>query len=166
MKVRRTYPDDAPRIDDLLERAYPKLMAEAYREEVLSAALPFLKKSNTELLKSGTYYVAVESDRILGCGGWTLEHPGSSEVTLGIAYLRHFATDPTFVRQGVGRLIFSECARAAARAGAKMFQAYSSLNAEPFYESLGLTRLTQIDLPMRLTVPIPAILMEGPIKVE
>ena len=47
-----------------------------------------------------------------------------------------------------------------------MFQAYSSLNAEPFYESLGTSRITQIDLPMRLTVPIPAILMEGPIKVE
>ena len=94
MKVRRTYPDDAPLIDDLLERAYPKLMAEAYREEVLSAALPFLKKSNTELLKSGTSYVAVKSERILGCGGWTLEHPGSSEVTLGIAYLRHFGDRP------------------------------------------------------------------------
>ena len=72
MKVRRTYPDDAPLIDDLLERAYPKLMAEAYREEVLSAALPFLKKSNTELLKSGTYYVAVESERMDPRTSWQL----------------------------------------------------------------------------------------------
>jgi hypothetical protein len=47
-----------------------------------------------------------------------------------------------------------------------MFQAYSSLNAEPFYASLGLTRIKQIDLPRPSTVPIPAILMEGPIKVE
>jgi N-acetylglutamate synthase-like GNAT family acetyltransferase len=166
VKVRRTYPEDAPLIDHILERAYPTLMADAYRKEVLSVALPFLTKSNIELLKSGTYYVAEESGHILGCGGWTLERPGTSEVTPGIAHLRHFATDPAFVRQGVGRTIFRECAQTAAQAGAKMFQAYSSLNAEPFYASLGLTRIKQMDLPKPLTVPIPAILMEGPIKFE
>ena len=166
MKVRRTYPEDAPLIDELLERAYPTLMADAYRGEVLSVALPSLTKSNAELLNSGTYYVAEQSGHILGCGGWTLEHPSTSEVTSGIAHVRHFATDPAFVRQGVGRMIFHECARAAAQAGAKRFQAYSSLNAEPFYKSLGLTRIKQIDLPKRLTVSIPAILMEGSIRVE
>jgi len=166
VKVRRTYPEDKALIDQLLARAYPTLMADAYREEVLSKALPFLTKSNMELLTSGTYYVAEESGRILGCGGWTPQRSGTSEITPGIAYLRHFATDPAFVRQGVGRTIFRECAQAAAQAGAKMFQAYSSLNAEPFYESLGLTRIKLIDLPKPLTVPIPAILMEGPIKVE
>ena len=166
MKVRRTYPEDEALIDEVLERAYPTLMADADREEVLSEALPFLTKSNMELLTSGTYYVAEEPGRILGCGGWTLERPGTSEVTPGIAHLRHFATDPAFVRQGIGRTIFRKCGRAAATAGAKMFQAYSSLNAEPFYKSLGLTRIKLIDLPRPSTVPIPAILMEGPIKVE
>ena len=166
MKVRRTYPEDEALIDELLERAYPTLMADAYRKEVLSAALPFLTKSNMALLTSGTYYVAEESGRVLGCGGWTLERPGTSEVTPGIAHLRHFATDPNFVRQGVGRTIFRKCAQAATQAGATMFQAYSSLNAEPFYASLGLTRIKQIDLPRPSTVPIPAILMEGPITVE
>jgi N-acetylglutamate synthase-like GNAT family acetyltransferase len=166
VKVRRTYSEDAPLIDELLARAYPTLMAEAYRAEVLSVALPFLIKSSGALLKSGTYYVAEETGHILGCGGLTLEHPGTSEVTPGIAHLRHFATDPACVRQGVGRTIFRECAQAAAKAGAKMFQAYSSLNAEPFYKSLGLTRIRQIDLPRPSTVSIPAILMEGPIKVE
>ena len=166
MKIRRTYPEDAPLIDELLERAYPTLMADAYREEVLSVALPFLIKSNMALLKSSTYYVAEDSGRVLGCGGWTLERPGTSEVTPDIAHLRHFATDPACVRQGVGRTIFRECAQAAAQAGATMFQAYSSLNAEPFYQSLGLTRIKLIDLPKHSTVPIPVILMEGPIKVE
>ena len=166
MKVRRTYPEDEALIDELLERAYPTLMADAYRKEVLSAALPFLTKSNMELLKSGTYYVAEESRRVLGCGGWTLQRPGTSEITPGIAHLRHFATDPACVRQGVGRTIFRECAQAAAKAGATMFQTYSSLNAESFYQSLGLTRVRLIDLPRPSTVPIPAILMEGQIKVE
>ena len=166
MQVRRTYPEDAPLIDELLARAYPTLMADAYREEVLAVALPALTKSNAKLLTSGTYYVAEEAGRILGCGGWTLERPGTSEVTPGVAHLRHFATDPDFVRRGVGRIIFRECAQAAARAGAKVFQAYSSLNAEPFYKSLGLARIKQINLPIPLTVAIPAILMEGSIEVD
>jgi GNAT superfamily N-acetyltransferase len=165
MRVRRAYPEDAPLIDDLLERAYPTFMADAYSQEVLSAALPSMTKANPELLKSGTYYVAEESGRFLGCGGCTLERPGTREVT-DIAHLRHFATDPAFARQGVGRTIFRECAKAAAKAGAKMFQAYSSVNAVPFYESLGLTRIKQIDFPMIKTVSFPAILMEGPIRVE
>jgi GNAT superfamily N-acetyltransferase len=138
----------------------------ARTQEVLSAALPSMTKSRPGLLNSGIYYVAEELGRILGCGGWTLERPGTREVTPGIAHLRHFATDPAFARQGVGRAIFRECAKAAARAGAKMFQANSSLNAVPFYESLGLTRIKSIDFPMIKTVSCPAILMEGPIKVE
>ena len=153
-------------IDKLLARSYPTLMAGAYRKEVLLVALPILTKSSPELLKSGTYYVAEESGRILGCGGWTFERPGTSELTPGLAHLRHFATDPAFVRQGVGRMIFRECARAAAHEGATTFQAYSSLNAESFYRSLGLTRVKEIDLPKRLTVAIPAIFMEGSIRGE
>ena len=67
MKVRRAHPEDAALIDELLARAYPALMADAYRAKVLSVALPSLTKSNAELLKSGTYYVAERSGRILGC---------------------------------------------------------------------------------------------------
>jgi N-acetylglutamate synthase-like GNAT family acetyltransferase len=133
---------------------------------VFSAALPTMTKANPELLKSGTYYVVEETARILGCGGWTPERPGTKEITRDIAHLRHFATDPAVINKGIGRAIFRECAQAAAKAGAKMFQVYSSLNAEPFYKSLGLTRVVQIELPITPTASIPTVLMEGLIQVE
>jgi N-acetylglutamate synthase-like GNAT family acetyltransferase len=164
--VRRAFPEDAPLIDQLLERAYPTLMAPAYGQEVLAAALPSMTKANPELLKSGTYYVAQDSARIVGCGGWTFERPGTKEITPDIAHLRHFATDPDALKKGIGRAIFRECAQAAAKAGAKMFKVYSSLNAEPFYKSLGLTRVEQIELQITPAASIPAVLMEGPILVE
>ncbi|MER8428326.1 GNAT family N-acetyltransferase [Mesorhizobium sp. M0142] len=141
-------------------------MAAAYSQEVLAGSLPAMTKANPELLTSGTYYVAEEWGRILGCGGWTLERPGTEEITPDVAHLRHFATDPAVVKKGTGRAIFRECAQAAAKAGAKMFQAYSSLNAEPFYESFGLTRIVQIELPMTPSNSFPAVLMEGLIQVE
>jgi GNAT superfamily N-acetyltransferase len=142
----------------------PALMSGAYGDDVLSAALPALTRPNAGLLESGTYYVAEAAGKIVGCGGWTLESPGSSDVTPGLAHLRHFATDPEFVRQGVGRMIFRECSRAAAHRGARTFQVFSSLNAEPFYRSLGLTRIERIELSLANGPAIPAILMEGPIR--
>jgi hypothetical protein len=97
----------------------------------------------------------------LGCGGWTLERPGTEEITPDVAHLRHFATDPAAVKKGIGRAIFRECAQAAAKAGAKMFKVYSSLNAEPFYKSLGLSRVEQIELPITSTASIPTDWWKG-----
>ncbi|WP_119273971.1 GNAT family N-acetyltransferase [Taklimakanibacter deserti] len=166
MRVRTASLDDAAEIGRLLKRAFPTLMASAYGPESLAAALPVVTKVNTDLLKSGTYYVAEEegSGCMLGCGGWTLERPGTTEITPGLAHLRHFATDPAFARKGVGRAIFGECARAAAKAGAKMFQAYSSFNAEPFYKGIGLVPVGWIELPLAPDISLPAVVMEGPIR--
>ena len=165
VRIRKASPGDAALIEDLLQRAYPALMSDAYSDEVLSAALPYMTRVNPELLKSGTYYVAEDSERILGCGGWTLERPGMKDVAPDLAHLRHFVTDPAFTRKGVGGAIFGECAGKASKAGAKRFQVYSSLNAVSFYESLGLIRIKQIDLPMSPAVSFPVMLMEGPTKV-
>lgn len=57
------------------------------------------------------------------------------------------------------------CAEAAVKWGASNFQVYSSLNAKPFYASLGLTRVKEIDLSMTPATFFRTVLMEGPIKV-
>lgn len=138
-------------------------MAAAYDADVLAAALPFMTKAQLDLLTSGTFYVAEEADRIIGCGGWTLGAPGSGQISEGLAHLRHFAVDPERARTGVGRLIFEECTRAAPQAGAFRFQAFSSLNAETFYARMGLQRLDIITVPTREDVALPVVLMEGPV---
>ena len=41
-----------------------------------------------------------------GCGGWTVERPGSEgETEQGLGHFRHFATHPDHVRKGIGKLI-------------------------------------------------------------
>ena len=141
-------------------------MTATYSEAALAAALPFLTKPNPELLSSGTYYVVDEeaSGTILGAGGWTRECPGTKEITSGLAHLRHFATDPQVTRQGVGRRIFRECALNAEKTGARVFQAFSSLNAVAFYEGLGLVPVRRMDLQFSPAVSLPAIVMQGPIR--
>ena len=166
MHIRTANPNDALAVSQLLQRAYPVLMAPFYDATALAAALPAMTEANPDLLASGTYYVAETAGRILGCGGWTFEQPGSRQIQKGLAHLRHFATDPTMGRQGIGRAIFRRCATTAAERGATRFQAFAGLNAEPFYESLGFKRLQMIDMPIGPTAKLPTVIMEGPIPVE
>jgi GNAT superfamily N-acetyltransferase len=169
VRLRRAFPEDAAQIDRLLERAYPTLMAPSYAPEAFAAALPALTTANAALLSSGTYYVVQGggTNRLLvGCGGWTSERPGTKEIIPGVAHLRHFATDPDFARQGIGRVIFRECGLGAKRWGATLFQVYSSLNAVPFYTALGLAPVGQMELALAPGVSLAAIVMEGPIRTE
>lgn len=163
MKIRQTTAQDAPRIDALLGRSYPVMMATAYDEHTLSVALPLMTTAKPDLLASGTFYLVEEAGDVLGCGGWTFGEPGSGRTSEGLAHLRHFAVDPTHARRGVGRLIFEECTRTASRQGAIRFQAFSSLNAESFYAGMGLKRLDIVRIPMREDVAFPVVLMEGPV---
>lgn len=164
-RLRLAVPEDASEIDRLLERSYPVLMGQSYAPETFAAALPWLTRANPGLLASGTYFVVQDgtSERLLGCGGWTRETPGTKEITPGLAHLRHFATDPAFARQGIGRAIFDECRPGALRAGARLFHAFSSPNAVPFYRSLGLVPIGQKELSFAPSVSLPAIVMEGPV---
>ena len=163
VRIRRTTVEDLSRIETLLCKSYPATMVAAYDAAVLAAALPFITKAQLDLLTSGTFYVAEEAGRILGCGGWTFGAPGSGQISEGLAHIRHFAVDPERARAGFGRLIFEECARAAHQAGAVRFQVFSSLNAENFYARMGLQRLDIVAVPIREEVVFPAVLMEGPV---
>lgn len=163
MQIRTAHPEDAASVAALLARAYPSLMAQSYDADTLAGALPAMTKANPELLASGTYYVVEDAGFLIGCGGWTFEQPGSRKVQVGLAHLRHFATDPGRARQGIGRSVFERCASVAAERGARRFQSFASLNAEPFYRRMGLVPLETIEVSMGPTTTIPVVLMEGPI---
>lgn len=158
-------PADAAAVDALLQASYPALMAPAYDAAALAPALSLMTRSNPALLGSGTFYV-VESGTgmLIGCGGWTLERPGTGTVEPNLAHIRHFATHPDWTRRGVGRAIYERCEAAARAAGATAFECYSSLNAEAFYRGLGFARVRLIDLELRPDVRLPAVLMQRDIR--
>lgn len=163
MRLRTAQLRDFDAVSALLKRAYPTLMAASYEADALAKALPAMTNANPALLTSGTYYVVVDEGRVIGCGGWTAEKPGSQEVEPGLAHLRHFATDPDRARQGIGRRIYRQCVTDASRRGLTRFQAFASLNAEPFYQHLGLRRVEVIDIPLGPSIELASVLMEGPI---
>lgn len=166
MHIRIALPEDAAAVTELLLRTYPVLMAPFYDAGALAGALPVMTRANPELLASSRYYVAEDAGRLVGCGGWSPEQPGSGKIEAGLSHLRHFATDPDMTRRGIGRSIVLRCAIDAGRQGATRFQAFAGLNAEPFYRSFGLVRLSVFDLAMSPTAKLPAVLMEGPLPSE
>jgi GNAT superfamily N-acetyltransferase len=162
MRARIAVLGDETSVSELLVASYTVLMATDYTAEALAAALPRMVQANPNLLGSGTFYVVDGPDSsVIGCGGWTLAAPGSKTQIESLAHLRHFATHPDFVRQGVGRLIYDRCVEAAKLAGITRFQAYSSLTAVAFYASVGLQLRRSFDLKLGGDVTLPAVLMEG-----
>jgi GNAT superfamily N-acetyltransferase len=162
MHARCAVPGDETAVSALLLASYSELMAKDHDPHTMAAALPAMVRANPSLLASGTFYVVDgPASSVFGCGGWTIAAPGTNMETAGLAHLRHFATHPAFVRQGIGRLIYNRCVEAARRAGVTRFQAFSSLTAVAFYASAGLSIIRPFDLALAGNVKMPAMLMQG-----
>jgi GNAT superfamily N-acetyltransferase len=102
---------------------------------------------DTQLIEDGTYFVALDGARLVGCGGWgqraTLyggDHTaGRSDALLDpardAARVRAMYTDPLYARRGVGRAILEACESAAAAAGFRRFELMATLAGEPLYRA-------------------------------
>jgi N-acetylglutamate synthase-like GNAT family acetyltransferase len=160
MNIRLAVPDDADGVTRVLDTSYPRLMQAAYATEALEAVLPFMTRANPALLQSGQYYVAIADDgRIVGCGGWTREAPGTTQIEAGLGHLRHFATHPDWLGRGIGRLIYTRCVHQARLAGVRTFECWASLNAEPFYTALGFALVERRDVHMPGNTSLPSLIM-------
>lgn len=151
---------DASAISGLLHASYSTLLQSHYSPEILSIALPLITKANPELLASGNYYVAIAGDdRIVGCGGWSLQRPGTGETEDGIGHIRHFATHPEWAGMGIGRALMTQCLEAAEGGDVKTLECYSTLNASPFYRSCGFIRARTMEIELAEDTGFPALHM-------
>lgn len=158
--VRAARADDAEAVSALLAATYPVLFSGGYSAEVLASALPLLTRSNPRLLSSGTFHVAENNNgEIVGCGGWSFEHPGSGDVVAGMGHIRHFATHPDSTRRGIGRALLSRCISQATERGVGILECQSSLVAEAFYRSQGFVSVGEIVVELAPTVMFAGILM-------
>lgn len=161
MRLRVATPADSEAVSAVLGPSYSELMAAPYPADLFARVLPSIVRANPVLLSSGRYYL-VESDEgePAGCGGWSSDPPGREEADPRRAHIRHFATHPAWTRRGVGRLLYERCEADARASGFTLFEAWSSLDGEPFYASLGFTALGRIETEMPGGVRLPAIRME------
>jgi N-acetylglutamate synthase-like GNAT family acetyltransferase len=157
--IRLATPNDFAGVDALLRASYPTLMAAAYEPAILEPALELMARANPALLAAATYYVAESGELIVGCGGWTREYPGRTDVQPELAHVRHFGTHPQWTRRGIGRAIYGLCEAAARSAGVRAFECHASLNGEPFYAALGFLTIDRIEAQLGPTLRLPTVLM-------
>ncbi len=157
---------DLAAVDTLLARSYPKLLSADYPPSVIVTALPIISRARPELLASGRYYLAFsEAGQLLGAGGWSAGAPGPSDHPVGqvpvgrVGHVRHLATDPGAVRQGVARALMQVVFTAASAAGVTQMECLSTRTAVPFYEAVGFRVLGPVEVPLRAGIVFPAVQM-------
>lgn len=158
--IRPACPDDYDRVSTLIARSYRALLADAYTPSVLRDALPLITRANPQLLRCGTYFLALDgANRPLAAGGWTDASPHGAPGRRGEGHVRHVATDPDIAMRGVGRRVMDHVLHSAASAGITLLHCQSTLNARGFYAKFGFQSRGQIDIRLTPGVLFPAVQM-------
>lgn len=160
IRIRTAECGDAAAVRELLRASYAALLAGHYDAELASEASSSSAEHVVRLLPSGRYYVAEHDACVVGCGGWSWDSSLAGVDRPHTAMIRAFAVEPGWTRRGIAGAIFRRCLAAAESAGAEWLAVRSSINAEPFYASLGFASLH----PLKVTLPsgraVDAVLME------
>lgn len=159
ISIRAAHAQDAVAVENVLSNSYPPLMSGAYAADILARVLPRMTRAHPKLLGSGTYLLAETEEQAVGCGGWSLVAPGTTQTQPGVAHIRHFATAREWIGKGIGRAIYDRCETQARAAGVELFECYSSLNGEAFYAALGFQRVGIIEVPIGPDLMLPSVHM-------
>lgn len=135
--IRIASPTDREAVEGLLGASYCALFKDGYDENILARALPIITRANPALLSSERFYIAESGNVITGCGGWSIDRPGTGEIENGLGHVRHFAVHPNWLRQGIGKAILARSIGDARRNGVVRLECNASLVAVEFYEALG-----------------------------
>jgi len=140
---------DIPQIEALIARSARGLSAEDYRPAQIEGALRGAFGVDTQLLADQTYFVAVETGRIAGCGGWSFRstlfggdaRSGRDSSMLDprtqAAKIRAFFVDPADARRGIGTLLLERCENEARAQGFSRVELMATLPGVKLYAARG-----------------------------
>jgi GNAT superfamily N-acetyltransferase len=158
--LRLAVPTDLSAVDRLLGRSYPKLLTQDYPPSTLVLAVPRFARAQPGLLASGHYFLAEDAQgRVLAAGGWSRSGPGGAAVGQATGHVRHVATDPSVVRQGVGRILMTRVLEDARTAGMRWLDCLSTTTAVPFYRKIGFEALGPAELSLGPGIDFPVMRM-------
>jgi N-acetylglutamate synthase-like GNAT family acetyltransferase len=158
--IRPSAADDLARIDALLQASYRALLRADYPPSVLVTALPLISRADPMLVRSGRYVLAEDGDgRVLAVGGWSMSLPQGGIGPRDIGHVRHVATHPGALRQGLASGILERCFREARAAGLTWLLAQSTRTAVPFCRAMGFEDRAEIEVPLRPGITFPAVEM-------
>ncbi len=153
--------DDTPALQILIEKSVRVLSATYYSDTQITSALRYIFGVDSQLIKDGTYFVAVADDTIVGAGGWSKRATlfGGDQLKAATtdpllepehdpARVRAFYVHPDWSRQGISRTILSACEAAASAHGFKRVELVATLPGEPLYLAFGYERIEPVEMKM------------------
>ena len=140
---------DVPAIEALIPLSARTLQRAFYSTEQLDGAIGTVFGVDTQLIRDGTYIVALADGAVVGCGGWSrrktpyggdrakkAEDP-LRDPHLEPAMIRAFFVHPDFARRGIGREFIRLSDAAALAAGFRDIEIIATLAGEPLYAACG-----------------------------
>jgi GNAT superfamily N-acetyltransferase len=170
-QIRLARIEDVPALDELIPLSVRGLQMAHYSREQMDAAIGSVFGVDLQLIHDGTYFIAEENGRIVGCGGWSRRKStcGSSvgrtepdpqiDPATDAPRIRAFFVHPDFARRGIGRAILSACEEALQRAGFNRAEIAATLTGEPLYASFGYEAFERFDFPLSNGLPLPCVRM-------
>lgn len=144
--IRRANPEDFPAMQEVAHAALRELAVRAYPIEQIDEAIETgawtLQRS---LIDTGSYFVAVKDDGVMGGVGWDREWLGNADTEMEkpeiFASLRSMFVSPRGAGAGIGGRLLKHCIADIEKSGVKVIELYASFNAEAFYERHGFRTL-------------------------
>ena len=154
--IRLATPADIPVLKELIPTSARLLSDGYYTPEQTTAAIRYVFGVDSQLIGDGTYYVASDDGRIVGCGGWSWRRTlyGGDQRPMGegavldpavdAARIRAFFIAASHARMGIGARILATCAEAAVARGFSRLELMSTLPGIPFYTKLGFQEIRRV----------------------
>ena len=152
---------DIPAIREVIQASVRELQAGDYTPAQIEGALATVFTVDSRLIADGTYLLALDEDRVAGCGGWSyrktlyggdqqLETIESSvlDSATEAAKIRAIFVHPDYTRMGLGSLILKAAEEAAAAAGFRRLEMGSTLTGVPLYRLRGYRETVRITVPV------------------
>jgi N-acetylglutamate synthase-like GNAT family acetyltransferase len=164
--IRPATNDDVPALERLIPESARSLSRGFYTHAQAEAAICHVFGVDSQLIRDGTYYVALDGGAIVGCGGWSWRRTlyggdqrprsddGPLDSAVDAARIRAFFIAPDHARRGIGAALLLICAAAAQAQGFSHLELMSTMPGVPFYARLGFTEVERVfdKLPNGVTV--------------
>jgi GNAT superfamily N-acetyltransferase len=169
--IRLATADDIEALEVLIPLSVRTLQAAYYSSAQREAALGPVFGVDRQLIRDGTYFVAVAGNETVGCGGWSRRdsHYGGDSARReedrlldpahDAARIRAFFVHPDWARRGIGRAILLRCEEAIVAAGFRRAILVATLAGVPLYARFGYVEEERFEIELREGLRLPAVRM-------
>jgi GNAT superfamily N-acetyltransferase len=156
--TRLATPDDVEALQQLITVSARGLNSEHYTPEQVESILKYVYGVDSRLIEDGTYFVVVDGETYIGCGGWSRrktlyggdQYKADAADNLlnpetDAARIRAFFVHPDWARRGVGSVLMRACEDAAREAGFRRMELMATLTGELLYARFGFETFDEVD---------------------